>query len=322
MSRFFFWFVSGSDDWNPPTMRTREAIASVLNRREPRSSPPSSLGARLSSGLPWATVFVSTSLLVGCGQATKRPIATPASQGQAEERPFVFQPPVDLDIENKVNAVVRIVGDVTCTGTLIAEDLVLTAHHCVSERDADGTVHNRDKDPESLTIELGGDDLPWGEVKVRAIVSPDCGYVSGEGDIAILVLSRKLVGVPTLSPRIEEAPTQNEAIYPIGFGRCALSRGPIHRIERVGGPIGKVRSGDFFAVASVCPGDSGGPAYSASRQDVVGVVSASVMDGDDATAAPSIFVRLDAWRELFSAAKEIANGTSPSELPPFRSCQR
>jgi len=294
----------------------------VLKRSEPQSLPPSSLGARLSSRVPWATVFVSTSLLVGCGTTGKRPIATPASHGQAEERPFNFQPPVDLDVENSKNAVVRIVGDVTCTGTLIAEDLVLTAHHCVSERDDEGTVLARDKDPESLTIELGGDDLPWGEVHVRSIVSPDCGYVSGDGDIAILVLSRKLVGVPTLSPRIEEAPTEKESIYPIGFGRCALSRGPIHRIERAGGPVARVRGGDFIAVASVCPGDSGGPAFSPDRGDVVGVVSASVMDGDDSTSAPSIFVRLDAWRELFAAAREIANGTSPSELPPFRSCQR
>ena len=221
-----------------------------------------------------------------------------------------------------MNAVVRVVGDVTCTGTLIAEDLVLTAHHCVAERDADGNVLSRDRAPESLTIELGGDDLPWGEVKVRAVVTPDCGYVSGDGDIAILVLARKLVGVPTLSPRLEEAPTESERIHPIGFGRCALSRGPIHRIERSGGAISRVRSGEFVAVASVCPGDSGGPAFSPGRSDVVGVVSASVMDGDDQTDAPSIFVRLDAWRQLFSAAKEIANGMSASELPPFRSCQR
>jgi hypothetical protein len=39
------------------------------------------------------------------------------------------------------------------------------------------------------------------------------------------------------------------------------------------------------------------------------------------TLAPSIFTRLDIWRELFSAARGIADGMSPSELPPFRSCQ-
>jgi V8-like Glu-specific endopeptidase len=322
MSRFVTPYVFVSDAWNHSSPRAWEAIASVLNSRTLRPSPPS-LGARLASGLPWATVFVSTTLLVGCGHAGKRaPVATPASQGQAEERPFTFQPPVDLNVEAGINAVVRIVGDVTCTGTLIAEDLVLTAHHCVVERDADGNVQSKDKAPEALTIELGGDDLPWGEVQVRAVVSPDCGYVSGEGDIAILVLSRKLVGVPTLAARIEAEPKLNERVYPIGFGRCALSHGPIHRIERSGGPVARVRGGDFIAVASVCPGDSGGPAFAPDSNEVVGVVSASVMDGDDATAAPSIFVRLDAWRSLFAAAKEIASGMSASELPPFRSCQR
>jgi hypothetical protein len=46
------------------------------------------------------------------------------------------------------------------------------------------------------------------------------------------------------------------------------------------------------------------------------------MDGDDSTLGPSVFVRLDVWPELFSAAREIAEGASPNELPPFRSCTR
>jgi hypothetical protein len=227
---------------------------------------------------------------------------------------------VDLDVENPNNAVVRVVSDVTCTGTLIAEDLVLTAHHCVAERDADGQVLTHDKPPEKFMVELGGDDLPWGEVQVRAIVTPDCGYVSGNGDIAILVLSRKLVGVPTMVPRLAEPPLTSEPIVPIGFGRCALSHNAIHRVERLGGRVARIEDGKFIAVASVCPGDSGGPVVSPGRSDIVGVVSASVMDADDTTLGPSVFVRLDVWPELFSAAREIADGASPNELPPFRSC--
>lgn len=269
----------------------------------------------------WVPLLISTSLLAGCGHASKRiPVATPASHADAEDRPLTFEPPVDLDVEHPNNAVVRVVSDVTCTGTLIAEDLVLTAHHCVAEREADGVTY-RDKPPEKLMVELGGDDLPWGEVQVRAIVSPDCGYVSGAGDIAILVLSRKLVGIPTMVPRLEAPPLASEPIVPIGFGRCALSRGAIHRVERMGGRIARIEEGKFIAVASVCPGDSGGPVVSPGRSDVVGVVSASVMDGDDMTVAPSVFVRLDAWPEIFSAAREIAEGASPNELPPFRSCK-
>jgi hypothetical protein len=249
-------------------------------------------------------------------------VATPAAHSEAEDRPFTIQLPVDLDVEHPNNAVVRVVSDVACTGTLIAEDLVLTAHHCVAERDADGQVLNRDKPAEKFMVELGGDDLPWGEVQVRAVVSPDCGYVSGEGDIAILVLSRKLVGVPTMVPRLEAPPIASEPIVPIGFGRCALTRNAIHRVERTGGRVARIEDGKFIAIASVCPGDSGGPVVSPGRSDVVGVVSASVMDGDDMTVSPSVFVRLDVWPELFSAAREIAEGASPNELPPFRSCKR
>ncbi len=299
---------------------TWEATAPVLTSR-PAPRTVSSVAVRGING--WVPVLVSTSLLVGCSHASKHaPIATPAAHSEAEDRPFTIQLPVDLDVEHPNNAVVRVVSDVACTGTLIAEDLVLTAHHCVAERDADGQVLNRDKPPEKFMVELGGDDLPWGEVQVRAVVSPDCGYVSGEGDIAILVLSRKLVGVPTMVPRLEAPPLASEPIVPIGFGRCALTRNAIHRVERTGGRVARIEDGKFIAIASVCPGDSGGPVVSPGRSDVVGVVSASVMDGDDSTVSPSVFVRLDVWPELFSAAREIAEGASPNELPPFRSCKR
>lgn len=299
---------------------TWEATAPVLTSR-PTSRAVSSVAARGIRG--WLPALVSTSLLAGCGHASKHaPVATPAAHSEAEDRPFTIQLPVDLDVEHPNNAVVRVVSDVACTGTLIAEDLVLTAHHCVAERDADGQVLNRDKPAEKFMVELGGDDLPWGEVQVRAVVSPDCGYVSGEGDIAILVLSRKLVGVPTMVPRLEAPPIASEPIVPIGFGRCALTRNAIHRVERTGGRVARIEDGKFIAIASVCPGDSGGPVVSPGRSDVVGVVSASVMDGDDMTVSPSVFVRLDVWPELFSAAREIAEGASPNELPPFRSCKR
>ncbi|MCC6555805.1 MAG: trypsin-like serine protease [Polyangiaceae bacterium] len=248
--------------------------------------------------------------------------AVPAANPGEGDRPLEFHltPPVKLVTAE--DAVVRIVSDVTCTGTLIAEDLVLTAHHCVAARDESGRTLRRDKDPEELSIELGGDYLPWGEVKIRAIVSPDCGYTSGEGDIAILVLSRRLIGISTMTPRLEAEPTRDESVDPVGFGRCALSADAIHRVRRMGGRIRSVSSSDFVADASICPGDSGGPAFSRERNDVVGVISASVMDADENTTGSSYFTRLDQWRELFSAAREIAGGASPSELPPYRSCQR
>ena len=178
-----------------------------------------------------------------------------------------------------------------------------------------------EKSPDEIQIELGGDYLPWGEVRVRAVVAPECGYGSGDGDIAILVLSRHLIGMPISAARIEAPPEKADDIYIFGFGRCALSGDAIHRAVRDAGKIERVYDGHFRAPASICPGDSGGPVYS-SRGDLIGVVSASVMDGDDHTQDTSLFTRLDVWSQLFSAAHEISLGASPSELPPFGDCPK
>ena len=67
---------------------------------------------------------------------------------------------------------------------------------------------SRDVSAQDINIELGGDYLPWGDVGVRAIVAPDCGYASGDGDIAILVLSRHLIGMPTI-------PAHTDALTPL-----------------------------------------------------------------------------------------------------------
>jgi hypothetical protein len=249
-------------------------------------------------------------------------LAMPAAQ-QADfsERSVELTAPIRA-AANK-DAIVRLVtGDVTCSGTLIGDDLVLTAHHCIAQRDAKGHVIEQDVAPEDIEIELGGSHLPWGEVGVRAIVSPECGYVRGAGDIAILVLTRKLVGVPTLTPRIDTAPpAKGEMIYPWGYGRCALSHDPVHLVWRESTPIDSLYRDEFLGQAAICPGDSGGPALTINNE-VVGVISTSVMDHDEKTMGVTHYTRLDAWRGLFAAALLISNGASSSELPPYRSCER
>jgi len=246
-------------------------------------------------------------------------VATPAAQmTDNPDRPLEVSSTMRVTV-NK-DAIVRLVaGEVTCSGTLISEDLVLTAHHCVSARDERGRVMDQDIAPESLEIELGGSHLPWGEVGTRAIVSPDCGYERGEGDIAIVVLSRKLVGMPTMSPRLDAPPPKGETILPWGYGRCALSHDAVHLTSRPGGGIDAIYRAEFLGNAGICPGDSGGPALTV-NDELVGLISTSVMDNDESTIGLTHYTRLDVWRGLFAAAREISQGASPSELPPYRSC--
>jgi V8-like Glu-specific endopeptidase len=226
-----------------------------------------------------------------------------------------------LGLAQEDDYVVRVVaGPVTCSGTLIEDDRVLTAHHCVSERDRDGNFLSRDVSASEIRVELGGDYLPWGEVGVRAVIAPPCGYAAGEGDIAILVLERNLVGVATVKPRLEKTVELGEGVNPVGFGRCLLSGDGIRRQNRKGGKVDRVLESRFRLDAAICPGDSGGPVLSRRTGEVVGVISASVMDGSEATTGRSEFTRLDKWRPIFSTAKLIAEGTSQSEVPPVDGC--
>jgi hypothetical protein len=233
-----------------------------------------------------------------------------------------FSPPFALAVPE--DAIVRVVGpEATCTGTLIENadsptesSMVLTAHHCVVARGEGGKFTTKALDPKDVRIELGGDYLAWGEVGVRAIVAPPCGESGGGGDMAVLVLTRKLVGITTMQARLDTAPHMGENVDTVGFGRCGTSDG-IRRHAREGGPIRGTTSETFMVNASICPGDSGGPLVMRGTKEVVGVVSLSAMDSDERTKAPSIIARIDAFRNVFAHARLISEGTSPAELPPL-----
>ena len=275
----------------------------------------------LSLGRTWVaskalTVVLSIS---GCARVFGGPApGSPVPAALGNQSAPILDDALPPALANEDDYVVRIVvGSVTCSGALIQEDRVLTAHHCVSARDGEGHALNRDVRPEQVRVELGGDYLPWGEVGVRAVVAPTCGYVSGDGDLAVLVLERKLAGVVTRAARLTEAPGKRDQVEPIGFGRCALSSDGVHRKHRAGGLIELVAEGRFRLSAAICPGDSGGPAVSREDGKILGVISASAMDGDELSLDRSEFVRVDRWRPLFANAELIAKGTSPTELPPI-----
>jgi V8-like Glu-specific endopeptidase len=258
-------------------------------------------------------------MAIGCAAQTRLP-QQPTQPASAHNFLPEREPP-DIPIIADDDYVVRVVADeITCSGTLIAPDQVLTAHHCVAQRSGKGDIVDADISPDQVRVELGGGYLPWGEVQVRWIVAPPCGFAAGVGDIAILVLDRALgEEVGTLPPRLDEAPKIGDSIEPVGFGLCPASEAGIRRKSRQGGRLDALRASRFRLDASICPGDSGGPALS-STGDLVGVISASAMDGSEATVGRSEFTRLDHWRPVFSNAKLISEGASPAEVPPLAGC--
>jgi len=280
------------------------ATSPLQGRRRPATIPAVAIGA-------WVA---TASLSASTGCANTLSVARPAAE-VAEDGPRFFSPPIS--IVKREDAIVRIVAPtMTCTGALIAEDVVLTAHHCVVERGENGAFLGTSLDASQLQIELGGEHLAWGAVRARAVVTPPCGEAGGGGDIALLVLTRKLIGVPTLRPRLDDPPRTGEMYTNTGFGRCSTSSGGITRRMRPSGPVRTVGPMTFGLEASVCPGDSGAPVLT-QNGEIAGVVSLSAMDQDERTAAPSIMARIDHFRASFGAARMIADGASPAELPPL-----
>jgi len=269
------------------------------------------------SSIPPALGFAVLS--TACWHAHESSVRPAAKLDTAEMDPTLnprfFSPPISIAVPE--DAIVRIVGPVTtCTGTLVDEDLVLTAHHCVVQM-KDGAFTSNALAPSDVHIELGGDYLAWGTVDVKAIVAPPCGERGGRGDVAMLVLSHRLVGITPYTTRLDAPPRVGETLDPAGFGRCALSPDGIHRTVRAGGEVNALKSGTIQMTASICPGDSGGPVFARGSHEVVGVVSLSAMDGDERTRNASIMARVDAFRSLFGRARQIADGAEPTELPPL-----
>jgi hypothetical protein len=277
--------------------------------------------AALFAALPLALLVFS-----GCVRHAKNalhPAANADDPDPDNAQPKVgryFTPPIALAVPE--DAIVRVIGpQMTCSGTLVEEDLVLTAHHCVVERGKKGEFTKGLLSSKDMKIELGGDYLAWGKVGVSHIVAPPCGEEGGAGDIAILVLERKVVGLGTMTARLDSPPRVGEPVDPAGFGRCVTSGDGIHRSMRTGGSIGSVGLGTVGMTASVCPGDSGGPILARGTHEVVGVVSLSAMDSDEHTSSPSIMARIDSYRMVFANARLSADGMPAGEIPPL-SCAR
>lgn len=182
----------------------------------------------------------------------------------------------------------------SCTATLIAPNLLLTARHCVStSEDEDevvvcgrsdlGQTYTADRLRASNALDVR-DSTRWyrgASVHVPEEGSDTCGY-----DVALVVLTENVpasVAVPAI-PRIDREVTHGEPYIAVGYGEDERGeQGGRQSLDGLTvacapGQCGRVApNGEFVGDTGVCQGDSGGPAFDTDGK-LVGIVSRGAED--------------------------------------------
>jgi hypothetical protein len=199
----------------------------------------------------------------------------------------------------------------SCTATFLAENLLITARHCVSEIEPQIAC---DKSGDPLVGGMIGADYPAADLGVvvgtttnwssptvvargqRILHDPSATICNH--DLAFVLLDRPVKGARIAKARIGSPVKAGERITAVGWGFIEGSVETSHRMARWGvtvldvGPTDReIAAGpaEFVVGESTCMGDSGGPAVSA-EGEIIGVVSRG------------------------------GNGTAPPESDPAQSC--
>ena len=188
-------------------------------------------------------------------------------------------------------------GIASCSGTLVAPNLILTARHCVADTDegaacdvtgkplAGGVVHGNFA-ATTLYAFVGASrpDFSTGQVTpdgYGAQVIDDGGKNLCNHDVAMVVLKDPIPNAKIMQLRLDGDVAVGDTVTAVGWGVTDKTSDPATRQQRTGIAIDAVGPADgaqpvspneFEVGESICSGDSGGPAI-ASTGAVVGVVS-------------------------------------------------
>lgn len=264
-------------------------------------------------------------LTVGCG-------GDPESGFGFERSAIINGDPADTE-DHVVQIVGRLsdISSVTCSGTLIAPNVVVTALHCVTYRDdpngtfnckPDGSIEPIDPNGGILGLPVAGEDVSiyTGQAGTELAAVGVKVFGSGatqicRGDLAAVVIDTDLPGsYPAL--RFSRPVTKGEDFISIGYGQTedGFAMGRHRRDIRVldVGDVGSTPGTgptppDTFVVgAGPCHGDSGGPAISQETGAITGVYSLTLSPNCSTITVKNTYTILSQFEDTIREALEFA----------------
>jgi hypothetical protein len=219
----------------------------------------------------------------------------------------------------------------SCSGTIIAPNLVLTARHCVSDlNENDGCGSLKTNSPASaLTVQTGANaDGQNPDARGTKVFYPagDTDIFCGN-DIAIIEVDSPLAPKPR--PIRFTAAAVGETVQTVGYGLDENGQDPGGRFQRTGMQIlalggttfnftrqdgtttpVDVPAGNILTSEGACEGDSGGPLLD-SGGNIIGTVSGGGTDEDTCTDQVDLFTALSQHEDDIRNVFQTVGATIP-----------